>query len=95
MGIRNSLTMVFMRGKIDTYAGVAQLFRALPCQGRGRELESLRPHQLYGRRYKRHFLLFNPTKPVGIFCFHRGFKFAMLMLRRINKRLRQTLVYDT
>lgn len=27
------------------FAGVAQLFRALPCQGRGRELESLHPHQ--------------------------------------------------
>ena len=27
------------------YAGVAQLVRALPCQGRGRELESLHPHQ--------------------------------------------------
>jgi hypothetical protein len=27
------------------HAGVAQLFRALPCQGRGRELESLHPHQ--------------------------------------------------
>ena len=26
-------------------ASVAQLFRALPCQGRGRELESLRSHQ--------------------------------------------------
>ena len=25
------------------YAGVAQLARALPCQGRGREFESLRP----------------------------------------------------
>ena len=25
-------------------ASVAQLFRALPCQGRGRELESLRSH---------------------------------------------------
>ena len=29
----------------DLYASVAQLFRALPCQGRGRELESLRSHQ--------------------------------------------------
>ena len=27
------------------YAGVAQLFRALPCQGRGHELESRHPHQ--------------------------------------------------
>ena len=27
------------------YAGLAQLFRARPCQGRGRELESLNPHQ--------------------------------------------------
>ena len=27
-------------------AGLAQLFRARPCQGRGRELESLNPHQL-------------------------------------------------
>ena len=25
-------------------ASVAQSFRALPCQGRGRELESLRSH---------------------------------------------------
>ena len=33
------------------YAGVAQLFRALPCQGRGRELESLHPHQLKNRQY--------------------------------------------
>ena len=32
--------------KIDTYyAGVAQLFRALPCQGRGQGLESPHPHQ--------------------------------------------------
>jgi hypothetical protein len=29
---------------ISPHAGVAQLFRALPCQGRGRELESLHPH---------------------------------------------------
>jgi hypothetical protein len=28
------------------YAGVAQLFRARPCQGRGQGLESLYPHQL-------------------------------------------------
>ena len=28
----------------ELYASVAQLFRALPCQGRGRELESLRSH---------------------------------------------------
>lgn len=28
----------------EKYAGLAQLFRALPCQGRGRELESLNPH---------------------------------------------------
>jgi hypothetical protein len=28
------------------YAGVAQLFRALPCQGRGQELESPYPHQI-------------------------------------------------
>ena len=27
-----------------TRANVAQLFRALPCQGRGRELESLHSH---------------------------------------------------
>ena len=26
------------------HANVAQLFRALPCQGRGRELESLHSH---------------------------------------------------
>ena len=30
-----------------TRASVAQLFRALPCQGRGRELESLRSHHFY------------------------------------------------
>ncbi len=29
---------------IARFASVAQLFRALPCQGRGRELESLRSH---------------------------------------------------
>ena len=38
------LTGGIARAKINAYAGVAQLFRALPCQGRGRELESLRPH---------------------------------------------------
>ena len=27
-------------------ANVAQLFRALPCQGRGRELESLHSHHI-------------------------------------------------
>ena len=31
-----------------TRANVAQLFRALPCQGRGRELESLHSHHFYG-----------------------------------------------
>ena len=30
----------------ELYASVAQLFRALPCQGRGRELESLRSHHI-------------------------------------------------
>ena len=30
-------------------ASVAQLFRALPCQGRGRELESLRSHHRCNR----------------------------------------------
>ena len=30
-----------------TDAGLAQLFRALPCQGRGRELESLNPHHFF------------------------------------------------
>ena len=28
-------------------ANVAQLFRALPCQGRGRELESLHSHHIH------------------------------------------------
>lgn len=28
-------------------ANVAQLFRALPCQGRGRELESLHSHHFF------------------------------------------------
>ena len=31
---------------IYSRASVAQLFRALPCQGRGRELESLRSHHV-------------------------------------------------
>ena len=31
-----------------TQANVAQLFRALPCQGRGRELESLHSHHFLG-----------------------------------------------
>lgn len=30
--------------KVFWYASLAQLFRALPCQGRGRELESLSSH---------------------------------------------------
>lgn len=30
---------------LTCYAGVAQLFRAFPCQGRGPGLESLYPHQ--------------------------------------------------
>jgi hypothetical protein len=29
----------------QSYAGVAQLFRARPCQGRGQGLESPHPHQ--------------------------------------------------
>ena len=40
--------MVFVKltkkGVLGLYANVAQLFRALPCQGRGRELESLHSH---------------------------------------------------
>ena len=44
------LTFMSLLARIRTvrknYAGVAQLFRALPCQGRGRELESLHPHHL-------------------------------------------------
>ena len=32
-------------------ANVAQLFRALPCQGRGRELESLHSHHFRSRIY--------------------------------------------
>lgn len=32
---------------IARFASVAQLFRALPCQGRGRELESLHSHHFY------------------------------------------------
>ncbi len=31
---------------LTIYANVAQLFRALPCQGRGRELESLHSHHI-------------------------------------------------
>src|ERR1041385_3928395 len=30
----------------SSHAGVAQLFRARPCQGRGQGLESLYPHQM-------------------------------------------------
>ena len=35
---------------IELRANVAQLFRALPCQGRGRELESLHSHHFCGFR---------------------------------------------
>ena len=35
-----------LRYNLLSYAGVAQLFRARPCQGRGQGLESLYPHQL-------------------------------------------------
>ena len=53
------LTLCQISVKLKQYASLAQLFRALPCQGRGRELESLSSHQ------------FIPTKTpllVGIFC---------------------------
>ena len=40
-------------------ASVAQLFRALPCQGRGRELESLHSHHFIKiARLSRFFYVF-------------------------------------
>ena len=39
--VANLLCIIF-----TCYAGVAQLFRARPCQGRGPGLESLYPHQM-------------------------------------------------
>ena len=42
-----------------TRASVAQLFRALPCQGRGRELESLRSH------HQNRFLHFSAMLTLG------------------------------
>ncbi len=39
------------------HAGVAQLFRARPCQGRGPELESLYPHHEIMKRDRRGLFL--------------------------------------
>ena len=60
------LTLCQISVKLKQYASLAQLFRALPCQGRGRELESLSSHQ------------FIPTKTpllVGIFCVQKSYHF--------------------
>ncbi len=38
------------------HAGVAQLFRARPCQGRGQGLESPHPHQIKFRPRGRIFI---------------------------------------
>lgn len=61
------LTLCQISVKLKQYASLAQLFRALPCQGRGRELESLSSHQ------------FIPTKTpllVGIFCVQKAYHFS-------------------
>ena len=50
MNIHALLTIIL---QVANYAGVAQLFRALPCQGRGRELESLHPHQNWTKLHRR------------------------------------------
>ena len=44
-------------------ASVAQSFRALPCQGRGRELESLRSHHRFDINLNPSWGLFYLNKP--------------------------------
>ena len=62
------LTLCQISVKLKQYASLAQLFRALPCQGRGRELESLSSHQmvfLLIRLFRAYFyLLLISIKPV-------------------------------
>ena len=74
------LTLCQISVKLKQYASLAQLFRALPCQGRGRELESLSSHQmvfLLIRLFRAYFyLLLISIKPVVfsplVFSFHWG-----------------------
>ena len=62
------MTLCQISVKLKQYASLAQLFRALPCQGRGRELESLSSHQmvfLLIRLFRAYFyLLLISIKPV-------------------------------
>ena len=54
-------------GIIRVVASVAQLFRALPCQGRGRELESHHSHHLESLRGRGIFVLF---AFFGVLCYN-------------------------
>lgn len=62
------LILPIFSGKIVKSAGVAQLFRARPCQGRGHGLESRHPH---------HFQITDATCCKACFLFYTTF-FAML-----------------
>jgi hypothetical protein len=53
------------------HAGVAQLFRARPCQGRGQGLESLYPHQ---------FSYFVEYTLKGVFCYNLHMKTLLLII---------------
>ena len=86
-GENSSLPLIFDGGHTYNYLvilrGFSSVVRALPCQGRGRELESLNPHQIKTspwrtRRREESFRLSE-----AFFCVGRSLILAAKLLRFI------------